>query len=163
MRGISTIVLPVVVALCSATVAYGKSEIPACVAKFSDAVFHVEAYDMDGGMTAIIESIGDDETPAGSFLVVHSCHTGRFMRATIFSEVTSSKTGKVLKRNEFPAVLDELDSAREPESLVTLEQFFERFEADGVPVTTGISRVETCACAESYPGLRGTKQGFIKR
>jgi len=133
--------------------------LPQCTIKATPTSVQLEAIDHGRGMTSFIKSIGPENGKVASYLYVTSCHTGGYVRATIFLEKLS-KTGKSLERQEFPAAIGTLSASHGREAVVTLGGFYDEMKAASVPVIRQISRYETCACAEAYPGLRGTKWSF---
>lgn len=110
---------------------------------------HLDVFDLGQGMTTHLEN----SAATGSHLIVTSCHTGNYLRATVWD-------GPEHKRKEFPEALTILEDRTGPDAVVYIGQLAEALEAAAVPTTYGVNRSETCACAARYPGLRGTKQPF---
>ncbi|MDJ0824878.1 MAG: hypothetical protein QNJ16_05180 [Rhodobacter sp.] len=132
-----------------AQAAAARTEVPACVAEVAPGLFHLDVYDLGAGITAYLEN----SEARGSRLWVTSCFTGNYAGATVWAP-----RGK--GRRDYPAALEVFEDAALPDTQVVLTQLIERWQARGVPVAAGVSRVETCACAARYPGLRGTKEAF---
>jgi len=128
------------------------TDMPDCTIQVAEDTLHLDAADLGTGMTSYLEAIEDK----GTFLVVTSCFTGSYLRATIWS-------GPEARRTEYPAAMEEFAGATGPNVVVSIGQLAEMFEARDVPTSYGLNRVETCACAAAYPGLRGTKEGYIKQ
>lgn len=141
--------------LCAQT-AVAKTAVPECAAQSGEQRFELDAFDLGRGMTAFLESRGPEGANIGTSLVVLSCHTGRYVEATVW-------TGKESDPTTYPETLEIFEDASTENAIVTFEGLAKEFAAAEIPVISGISRFETCICAVQYPGLRGTKQGFAQK
>ncbi|MCP3969656.1 MAG: hypothetical protein GY717_04945 [Rhodobacteraceae bacterium] len=131
---------------------HAMTEIPGCTVETDAGVLRIDAVDLGGGMTSYLENVPDK----GTTLVISSCHTGDFIRAPLW-------IGPEARRTEYPAVMEEFDGVTGDNAVVSIRQLAELFEARDVPASYGNDRRETCACAAAYPGLRGTKEGYLKQ
>jgi hypothetical protein len=120
-----------------------------CQVEGADGTLVLDVFDLNHGMTSHLENQKD----RGTHLVVTSCHTGKFLRATVLK-------GPEGRQQEFPKALTTFEALTGKENVVTIGQLAEALEGAGVPTRYGVNRRETCACAASYPGLRGTKEAY---
>jgi hypothetical protein len=126
-----------------------RAPVPQCLLETAEGMLILDVYDLGNGMTSHLEN----QQSRGSHLVVSSCHTGQFLRVSVWE-------GHGAQRREYPAVLEVFDALSAPSGLVTFDALAQALAKEGVPAFSGISRAETCACQARYPDLRGTKTPY---
>ncbi|MEL7114720.1 MAG: hypothetical protein AAGP08_03875 [Pseudomonadota bacterium] len=130
------------------TPASAKEPVAQCEAGEPEGVLRLEVFDLGGGMTSHL--INSKAT--GTHLIVTSCHTGKYLQATVIDGRRGNR--------EYPEAVGVFEDATTENAVVTITQLAEGLEAAKVPTVYGVNRRETCACAVKYPGLRGTKEKF---
>ena len=130
--------------------AAARTSLPQCAVGDPGGFLLLDVFDLGNGLTSHLTN--SDAT--GTYLVVTSCHTGKYLRATVVD-----RKGEV---QEYPETLTAFELATDGNAVASLEIVARALKAARAPVSYGVNRSETCACRTAYPGLRGTKLGYGK-